>query len=152
MKKSIATIKSNSKPKIICELLYKLTYNLGRRLYRVSEKCVYFSKLRDQKIKLDKEYQERHEVGEMVLDNEKIKEEILSTDAYEVSCEDTIKELGAQHIDSKNELQYCHETVYSLWEAYVRDDMEEMEKVFSQIGLDKKLYKGSNNEPITTQD
>jgi len=136
------------KPKMICNVLYKIFYYLGNKFYIISEKCVYFSKDRDRKIAIDKEYEERQNIGEMVLDNEHLKEEILKTDDFKMTCDETVKELGSQHIQNKNALEDCQETVYTLWVAHMSKDTEKMDSIFASVGLNKDDFKGEDNVTI----
>lgn len=137
------------KPKMICNVLYKTFYYLGNKFYIISEKCVYFSKDRDKKIAIDKEYEERQNVGEMVLDNENLKEEVLKTDGFEMKCEEAVKELGNQHVYNKTALGECHKTVYALWLAHIDKDTETMDSIFASVGLNKDDFKGEDN--VTTR-
>ncbi|HIP13953.1 MAG TPA: hypothetical protein EYG74_00510 [Sulfurimonas autotrophica] len=133
------------RPKMICNVLYKVFYYLGNKFYIISEKCVYFSKDRDRKIAIDKKYEERQNVGEMVLDNEKLKDKVLKSGDFKMECDEVVKEFGNQYISNKNELGNCYETVYELWLAHLNNDIKRMDKIFKNVGLEKDNFKGEDN-------
>jgi len=85
----------------------------------------------------------------MVLDNEKLKDEILKSNDFELECEEVVREFGNQHINNKTALEDCHQTVYALWLSHMNKDAETMDRIFASVGLNKDDFKGEAN--VTTK-
>jgi hypothetical protein len=121
-----------------CFTLYRLFVWIGSKFYLISEKCVWYSRDRQRKIEADEAWEKKMAVGEMILDNEEFADKMLKTDEIEVSCQKTVEELGATYLELKQQLEFCNNIVYRLWQAHCDNNSEVMQEIFNEIGLKEK--------------
>jgi len=121
-----------------CYKLYRILVWIGNKFYVWSETCAWYSRDRQRKIAADEAWEKKMAVGEIVLDTPHLGEEILRTEEIEVGCKETVEELGSTYVNLKQELENTNRIIYDLWDAFSDNDMEEMGKIFQNIGFTKE--------------
>jgi len=130
--------KTKAKEWLVCYGLYKFFVYMGNNLYKASEFCVLRSKDRERKLALDASYDKKMNVGTLVVENEKVCDEVLEHKGIDISCEEAVEKLGEVHVDTKKELVFCRDIVYSLWQAHCDNDRKKADEIFKSLGLKNK--------------